>query len=183
MNLQPKLEDSLVKLEPLGADDFDRLYAVASDPLIWEQHPSFDRYKKDVFQDFFKEALESGGAFLIIDKISSQVIGSTRYYDYKEGQSVAIGFTFLAREYWGGRYNQAVKKLMIDYAFEVVDKVIFHIGANNLRSQIATGRLGAAKVGEFFTEDRSGRKLSYEYELRREGWKQSSIQTSSQGVD
>ncbi|HYC27388.1 MAG TPA: GNAT family N-acetyltransferase [Chitinophagaceae bacterium] len=167
INWQPAhLEDGLVKLVPLAADDFDRLYRVAADPLIWEQHPSSDRYKENVFRGFFNGAVESKAAFLIVDKASGEVIGSTRYYDQKE-DSVAIGFTFLAKEYWGGRYNKAVKKLMIDYAFGFVSKVIFHIGATNLRSQIATGRLGAVKTGEFFTEDGNGRRLSFEFTLER----------------
>ena len=163
INWQPAhLEDPLVQLVPLSEHDFDRLFRVAADPLIWSQHPSSDRYKEEVFREYFDGALESKTAFLIIDKASGEIIGSTRYYDYKPG-SVAIGFTFLAKEFWGGKYNKAVKRLMIDYAFEFVDKVIFHIGATNLRSQIATGRLGAVKTGEFVKDGR----LSFEYVLER----------------
>jgi RimJ/RimL family protein N-acetyltransferase len=168
INWQPSsLQDELVKLVPLTENDFDSLYAVASDPLIWEQHPSSDRYQKPVFQEFFKGALDSKAAFLIIDKSTDKVIGSTRYYDYKENESIAIGFTFLARQYWGGRYNKSVKELMINYAFQYVDKIIFHIGASNLRSQMATMRFGAVKTGEFYTEDQNGRRLSYEYTLEK----------------
>lgn len=172
-NWQPiHLKNELVKLTPLTQNDFDKLYAVASDPLIWEQHPSSDRYQRNVFQEFFNGALASQSAFLIIDQATSQVIGSTRYYDSKENESVAIGFTFLAKEYWGGRYNRAVKTLMLDYAFQYVDKVIFHIGANNLRSQIATTAFGAVKTGEFVTEDAQGVKLNYEYTLTKSKWQE-----------
>ena len=171
INWQPAtLHDELVKLVPLTANDFDKLYAVASDPLIWEQHPSSDRYQEPVFRKFFKGALDSKAALLIVDKSSGQVIGSTRYYDYKENESIAIGFTFLARAYWGGRYNKSVKELMINYAFQYVDKVMLHIGATNLRSQIATMRFGAVKTGEFFTEDEYGKRLSFEYTLGKSAW-------------
>jgi len=53
-NLQPVFKGELLELRPLRPEDFDALYAVASDPLIWEQHPSNDRYKKDVFEGFFR---------------------------------------------------------------------------------------------------------------------------------
>jgi RimJ/RimL family protein N-acetyltransferase len=166
----PHLRDELVELTPLTEHDFDRLYKVASDPLIWEQHPSSDRYQEHVFRDYFNGALASKTAFVIIDRSSGQVIGCTRFYDHKENESIAIGFTFLAKEYWGGKYNKAVKALMLNYAFDHVGKVIFHIGANNLRSQIGTTRLGAVKTGEFFTEEANGRKLSFEYTLEKANW-------------
>ena len=66
MELQPlHLKNELVELIPLQPEHFDELFAVASDPLIWEQHPNPDRYKKEVFENFFKGAIESKGAFLI----------------------------------------------------------------------------------------------------------------------
>lgn len=172
INWQPgHLQDDLVKLAPLTHNDFDALYAVAADPLIWEQHPSWDRYQENVFRQFFNGALASQTAFLIMDTATGKTIGSTRYYDFKENERIAIGFTFLARQYWGGRYNRSVKTLMLDYAFQFVDKVIFHIGANNLRSQMATTAFGAIKTGEFVTHDEKGEKLSYEYTLTKSDWK------------
>jgi len=147
--LQPHLENNLIKLIPLKKKDFEKLYQVASDPLIWEQHPDKDRYKKEVFEKFFKGALESGGAFLILDQNSGEVIGSSRYYNYDEEKNlIAIGYTFLARKYWGITYNRAIKNMMLDHAFKFVDTVIFHIGTNNIRSQKAIEKLGARKVSE-----------------------------------
>ena len=163
------LQNEKVQLIPLHEDSFEELFAVACDPLIWEQHPSNDRYKPDVFKDFFDEAIKTGTAFTIMDTRTGKIIGSTRYYDDFEN-SIAIGFTFLARKYWGGEYNKAVKKLMLDYAFSLVDNVIFHIGANNIRSQMATAKLGAVKTGEFYKELQSGKTLNYEYTIRKEGY-------------
>lgn len=148
-SLQPLLENALIKLKPLTENDFEPLFAVAADPLIWEQHPNKNRYQREVFENFFKGALESGGAFLIIDKSNNQIIGSTRFYDHDEVKNqVAIGYTFFARSYWGGKYNPSVKKLMMDYAFQFVNNVHFHIGALNIRSQKAIERLGAVKIDE-----------------------------------
>ncbi len=78
-NLQPTLENELVMLRPLNEQDFEPLYQVAKDPLIWEQHPNNDRFKRDVYSAFFKDSMESKGALIVIDKASSEVIGSTRF--------------------------------------------------------------------------------------------------------
>ena len=149
MNLQPiHLHSELVSLRPLTATDFESLYEVASDPLIWEQHPNPDRYKRDVFQNYFKGAVESGGAFIILNQ-HEQVIGSTRFYDYDPAKSeIKIGYTFFARSCWGQDFNRSSKLLMLSYAFEFVNRVLFHVGASNIRSQKAMEKLGAIKIGE-----------------------------------
>jgi RimJ/RimL family protein N-acetyltransferase len=172
LNLQPtNLENDLIKLIPLEKNDFERLYEVASDPLIWEQHPNKDRYKREVFEDFFAGGIESKGAFIVIDKKTGKPIGSSRFYDYDE-KSVAIGFTFLAREFWGTDYNKTLKLLMISYAFTAVDEVIFHIGANNIRSQKAIEKIGAVKFNEeqitYTGEQRQN--LNYFYKITKEMW-------------
>lgn len=146
-DLQPTLEDAIVILRPLKEDDLDDLYMVASDPLIWEQHPSKDRCRRDVFELFFKDGMSSGGAFAVIDKKTRQVIGSTRFHSINEVENaIEIGWTFLARGYWGGRHNQAMKKLMIDYAFQFVDNILFYIDENNLRSQKAVEKIGGERI-------------------------------------
>ena len=147
-DLQPTLTSELLELRPLQANDFEPLYAIASDPLIWEQHPSSDRYKRDVFQKFFAEALESGGALIAVDRKDNQVIGSSRFHCYDLVRSeVEIGWTFLARSHWGGVYNGEMKRLMLAHAFKFVDNVIFMIGATNLRSQRAVEKIGGVRVG------------------------------------
>ena len=158
------LEDDLVRLEPLGQNDLERLFKVAADPLIWEQHPSKDRYKREVFQSYFDSAVSSGSAFLIFEKATGQIVGSTRYYDHNPALSrIAIGYTFLAKEFWGGKYNAAIKKLMLYYAFQFVDSVIFHVGPANIRSQQAILKLGARKIGE---EEYNG-VLHFVYEIKK----------------
>ena len=147
-DLQPHLKGELIELRPLTPVDWHDLFAVASARLIWEQHPESDRYKEDVFKLFFKEALESGGAFAIIDRKTQQIIGSTRFYGYDpEKSEIEIGWTFLARKYWGGRYNGELKQLMLDHAFKFVENVIFYVGENNIRSQKATEKIGGIKDG------------------------------------
>jgi N-acetyltransferase len=147
-DLQPNLKGELIRLRPLKPEDWDDLFAVASDTLIWEQHPESDRYKEDVFKVFFKDALESGGAFVVIDTKSKRIIGSTRFHGYDpEKSEVEIGWTFLAKKYWGGRYNREMKQLMLAHAFQFVENVVFYVGENNVRSQKATEKIGAIKNG------------------------------------
>ncbi|PTS94495.1 N-acetyltransferase [Pedobacter sp. HMWF019] len=171
-SLQQPLENESVKLVPLKNNDFDALYQVASDKDIWMQHPNKDRWKKEVFQLFFEGAIQSKGAFKIIDKSSNEIVGCTRFYDYQESdKSILIGYTFYATKHWGTGLNPSVKKLMMDYIFQFVNRILLHVGAGNLRSQIAVGRLGATKIAEesvaYYGE---ASKLNFIYEIKKEDY-------------
>ncbi len=171
-SIQPVLENEQIILYPLLESDFEAMYSVASDPKIWEQHPNKDRWKREVFQNFFNGAIQSKGAFKIVDKTTGELIGCTRYYDYDEAENaILIGYTFYGTSSWGKGINPQVKKLMLDYIFRFVSRVQFHIGAVNIRSQIAISRLGAEKIGEedvaYFGE---APKLNFIYEIRKETW-------------
>ena len=162
-DLQPVLKGKLLELRPLRAEDFDDLFAVAADPLIWEQHPAKDRYQEEQFRVFFREALESGGALVAIDTKDGRVIGSSRFHGYDGDKSeVEIGWSFLARSHWGGRYNGEMKQLMLQHALGFVDRVVFLVGLHNRRSQRAVEKLGGVRVGS--RPDASGRD-SIVYEI------------------
>jgi N-acetyltransferase len=166
INWQPKnLKNEVIQLIPLEENQFEALYLVANDELLWEQHPNKLRYQRDVFQNFFDGAIQSNGAFLVLDRKTNEVVGSSRFYDYdEEEKSVLIGYTFIGRNFWGIGYNAAMKKVMLDYAFQFVDKVYFHVGASNFRSQKAMEKLGAKKIDEikvaYYGEDE---KLNFIY--------------------
>lgn len=166
---KPNLSNELIRIQPLKQTDFEALYKVASDPLVWEQHPNKDRYKREVFENFFKGAMESGGAFLVFDNKTNEVIGSSRYYDYNEkDKTVVIGYTFIARTHWGKGYNKALKHLMLQHAFMYAHSVLFHIGAQNIRSQEAIGNIGAIKVGEVEMEYYGeAKKLNFIYKIEK----------------
>ena len=162
-DLQPRLEGELLCLRPLRPEDFDDLYRVASDPLIWEQHPSPDRYQEAVFQEFFREALESGGALIAMDSEDGRVIGSSRFHGYDGDRSeIEIGWTFLARSYWGGAYNREMKQLMLRHAFRFVKSVVFLVGPQNVRSQKAMEKIGGVRMGS--RADSNGR-VSLVYQI------------------
>lgn len=145
---QPVLKGDLVELRPLRAEDYDDLYAVAADPLMWEQHPVPDRHESGRFQGFFRDALASGGALVVIETGTQRIIGSSRFHGYDpEKSEVEIGWSFLARSHWGGVYNGQLKDLMLQHAFRFVNNVVFLIGPQNMRSQRAVEKIGAVRVG------------------------------------
>ncbi len=162
-DFQPTLRGEHLELWPLRPEDYLDLFAAASDPLIWAQHPSRDRYKKEVFRDFFRDAIASGGALIARDARDGRTIGSSRFHGYNEERSeIEIGWTFLARSYWGGLYNGEMKRLMLRHAFQFVDRVLFLIGPENFRSQRAVEKIGGVRAGS--RSDAGGRE-SYLYEI------------------
>ncbi|TAD71551.1 MAG: N-acetyltransferase [Sphingomonadales bacterium] len=176
LDRQPVLEDGHVRLRPLHPQDWEALFAVASDPLIWEQHPAHDRWREPVFRAFFDDALANQGALVVIDQASGAVIGSSRFQGLEEGNggSVEIGWTFLARSHWGGTFNRAMKRLMLAHALASVAECRFLVGETNTRSRRALERIGAVLTGR--TEDRvmaNGAVIRHlTYAITREGFAQ-----------
>ena len=115
-----------------------------------------------MFRRFFSDALDSGGALLALDRADGRVIGASRYNGYDESaREVEIGWTFLARSHWGGSYNGEMKQLMLAHAFRFVDRVVFLIGPQNVRSQRAVERIGAVRAGTR-PDGRGGMSVVYE---------------------
>ena len=168
-SLQPHLVGNLIELRPLRPGDWEELFAAAADPLIWELHPAHDRYQEEVFRDYFREGLESGGALAAVDRKTGKLIGSSRYFWFGSDQSeLEIGWTFLARAYWGGIYNAEMKRLMLDYAFQYVDSVIFLVGVGNIRSQKAMEKIGGNLTGRRVQRSLHGNPTEYIiYEMRK----------------
>jgi len=166
------LEGELIRLRLLQQDDLDTLYEVASDPKIWEQHPNKERYQRPVFEMYFKGAMESGSAYLVTDQSTGQVIGCSRFYDFNaDAKSISIGYTFLARAYWGKGFNKSLKTMMLNYAYKFANEVIFHVGNHNIRSQKAMEKLGAVKTGEaemsYYGE---APHINFIYSIQKESW-------------
>jgi len=153
-----------VHLRPLRGGDFDTLFSVASDPLIWEQHPDSDRYQPHVFRAFFDKAMESRGALLVTDAKTGRTIGSSRYRYDAQREEIEIGWTFLARSHWGGAHNGEMKRLMLAHAFGFVETVIFRVGEHNVRSRTAVERIGGVLSGE--AVDDAGRRVVV-YSIRK----------------
>jgi RimJ/RimL family protein N-acetyltransferase len=169
---QPNLSNDLLILRPLREEDLEDLYAVASDPLIWEQHPAKERSQRDGFAAFFREAMESKGTLIAIDARTQKIVGSSRYNPVKETHdAIEIGWTFLARSHWGGVYNRAMKELMIGHAFHFVHHVLLYIHRDNYRSQQAAQKIGGKRITILNGQVLSTRPTaSVIYHIARETW-------------
>ncbi len=168
-----ELGNEKVLLRPLRETDFESLYAVASDPLIWEQHPNKERYRRPVFENYFKGAIESKSAYLVTDNVSGEIIGCSRYYDFNAtNMTICIGYTFLSRKCWGKSFKRSLKVVMLNHAFQFADTVIFHVGHHNLRSQKAMEKLGAVITGQeemsYYGEPP---QTNIVYNIKKDQWK------------
>lgn len=173
-DFQPTLSGATLSLRPMAADDFDGLYAVASDPLLWALHPMSDRYQLPVFQKLFDESIASGGALVAIDKATSKIIGSSRFsVDFTESDDeVEIGWSYLARSHWGGAYNREMKHLMLTHAFGDFPRVIFRIGEDNLRSRRAVEKICGKLLDRRLVHQLPDRELAHVvYAIERENFK------------
>ncbi len=172
MNLQPTLENELLILRPLKESDFELLYEIAKDPLIWEQHPSFDRYQKAVYSVFFKNAIASKGALIVIEKSTQKIIGSTRFEPIQGTKNaIEIGWSFLSRDYWGRSFNKSMKTLMINHAFETITDVILYVDQDNIRSQKAVRKIGGVRITEAkYKHLLNTSETEWTYRIDKESW-------------
>lgn len=173
LNRQPTLEGETLLLRALRDDDWDALYAVASDPLIWAVHPAHDRWQEPVFREFFANAMHHRGALAVIDKASGAIIGSSRYqgFDDADGGSVEIGWTFLARAYWGGATNRELKRLMLSHALASVARADFRVGEENVRSRGAMVKIGGQLSDRTEIAEMAGKSVRHViYEIDRAGF-------------
>jgi len=171
-DLQPTLVGRHIVVRPLRDEDWAEMCAAASDPEVWALHPVRERYKPEVFREFFDGALASRTAFSFVDRAKDRVIGSSRYHGHDpEISEIEIGWTFLAREYWGGSYNAEVKRLMLDHAFTFVDTVVFWVGETNWRSQRAMEKIGGVRRAVLFPRALSGIEHQHVvFEIRKDAY-------------
>lgn len=172
MDRQPVLEGERLRLRPLASDDRDALFRVASDPLLWEQHPINDRWQPDVFGTFFDDGLRNGGALVVIERASGRIIGSSQYRPTSfDPEAIEIGWTYLAREYWGGAFNRELKRLMLVHALASVPRVLFRVGSANWRSRKAMEKIGGALTDMVEDGEYNGRFVQHiVYEITRKGF-------------
>ncbi len=138
------LSDGVLEMRPLQESDREGLYLAASDPATWAQHPAKDRHLREKFDPYFDFLLGAVGTLVAVDAASGAIMGCSRFYpvpDQEDG--IAIGFTFLGCPYWGGAWNRRMKALMVGHVLKSRPAVWLHIAPDNMRSQIASGRVGA----------------------------------------
>lgn len=169
LDFQPVLSGGGLTLRPLTAADHAALYAAASDPLIWEQHPASQRHDRAVFDPYFDQLISTKRALAITLMDSNTVIGTSSFYIAPDPpQAHSIGFTFITRAHWGGKTNATAKRLMCAHLFQHVDTVWFHIAPNNIRSQKGTAKLGAVRDADRRMDVGSGPEDFVTYKLPRD---------------
>ncbi|MBU2993387.1 GNAT family N-acetyltransferase [Octadecabacter sp. 1_MG-2023] len=142
---QPTLTDGPITLRPLLENDRADLFKAARDPLTWAGHPASNRYQPDIFNPYFDSLLASRETLVVV--LNDHIIGCSRFYTPDEdADGIAIGFTFVSHDHWGGTINRQMKTLMLSHAFKTVTSIWFHIAPTNIRSQKATAKLGAQFV-------------------------------------
>lgn len=168
---QPTLRGECVTLRPSTPADWDALFAIASDRLLWEVHPAHDRWQEPVFRAYFDAGLASGGALTIIDRATDRIIGSSRYDNWKpQADEIEIGWTYLSRAYWGGAYNREIKALMLDHIHRFVGTAVFTVGEGNVRSRRAMEKIGGSlRPGTELRLMAGEMKPHVIYEIRRRG--------------
>jgi RimJ/RimL family protein N-acetyltransferase len=171
-NLQPTLMGPRIAIRPVTEADWSQMFAAGSDPEVWAVHPVSDRYKEPAFREFFDGALASGSSFSFVDRATGKVIGSSRYYGYDaEKREIEIGWTFLAKAYWGGSYNGEIKRLMLDHAFTFVDTVIFFVGEGNRISQRAMEKIGGVRRAGLVPRELGGKVYGHVvFEICKSDW-------------
>jgi len=180
-DLQPVLTGPNITVRPIQSSDWSGLFAAASDPKVWAQHPASDRYQEGVFRAYFEAALETQSAFVFVDNKTDKIVGSSRYHglDAQTRESgteketeIEIGWTFIARSHWGGAANLEVKTLMLDYAFGFVDTVVFWVGETNRRSRGAMEKIGGILRDGTHYRELAGDAPHVIFEIRRADWTQ-----------
>jgi RimJ/RimL family protein N-acetyltransferase len=171
---QPTLTGERLLLRPLRADDWDALFAVASDPELWALHPAHDRWQEPVFRAYFANALDKGGALAVIERETDAIVGCSQFQRHDPAESVVeIGWTFLARSQWGGAANRELKRLMLGHALRFVERAVFRVGEGNLRSRRAMEKIGGRLTDRTDVVEVAGATVRHViYEIDRAGFAQ-----------
>ncbi len=162
MELQPTLSGPTVTLRPIRREDYAALYEAASDPQLWALHPAQDRWREPDFRAYFDTWLMRGGGLAIREAATERVIGASCYSleDRLPGE-VEIGWTFLARDHWGGTSNREVKRLMIGHALQFTERVVFRVAETNFRSRAALEKIGAVLTDRTESIESGGRMVTH----------------------
>lgn len=175
-----RLENNLVMLRLIELLDVDDIYEVATDERIWE-HIAYTLSSKEDVATYVQNQVklsESGErfVFVIIDRITNKIIGSTSIYDISwEHSRCEIGSTWLTPNYWRTAINTNCKYLLFQYVFETLELERVQLKTDNLneRSQNAIKGIGAKFEGRLRSHMRrkdGTMRDTMLYSIIREDW-------------
>jgi RimJ/RimL family protein N-acetyltransferase len=167
-----KLENEIVRLRRLAADDRSEYAKIAFNPKIWEYFVSTISNENDL-DAFIEQSVRDLTAgtrvvFSIIDRGSGHVAGSTAFGNIvPRERRLEIGWSWLGQDYQRTGVNRATKQLLLDYAFDVLacERVEFKTDVLNVRARQALKGIGATEEGTLrsFNYMPSGRRRDAVY--------------------
>lgn len=176
------LENERVLLIPFEHERRIELKEIIFEEKIWtymgmklETEADFENYLHDTLSQKAKGICYP---FLIIDKLTNQVAGSTRYgYINTGSQKCEIGWTWYGLAFQGTGLNKACKYELLNFGFECIGfrRIQFSADLENIRSQRAIEKLGAKKEGVFRNNyiDADGQSRTDVYfSIIREEWRE-----------
>jgi len=183
------LENDTVLLRPLSLDDFDALLPFSlNEPELWT-YSLVPASGSENLRNYLQKAIDDRYAgqsypFLVIDKASGEIAGSTRFYEYDAFHTtVLLGHTWYGKKFQGTGLNKQCKYLLLEYAFEQlqVERVEFRADNNNARSIAAMKSIGCTVEGILRSNCKSldGRRNSIVLSILRSEW-ESTIRSSLQ---
>lgn len=149
------LENDYVLLRPLVPEDYEMLLEYSeNEPDIWRFN-AFGANNRDNLKKYIDTALKNKNAeteypFVVVDKATGKVIGSTRYYSISTMyNTLEIGYTWYGKKYQGTAVNKNCKYLLLEFAFENlgVERVGFKANKDNYRSINAMKSIGCKEEG------------------------------------
>ena len=148
------LENSRARLRPLEATDFAALKPVAFDAELWKYTLTACHTPVELAA-YLQQALQGRAKglrypFVIIDRLTGQLAGSTSYYnvDLNE-QKLSIGYTWVGKDFQRSGLNRACKHLLLNHAFGSLgcERVELETDSRNWKSREAMARMGATEEG------------------------------------
>ncbi|WP_102272208.1 GNAT family N-acetyltransferase [Cytobacillus massiliigabonensis] len=150
------LEGETVSLIPLELKDVELLFEALQSPEVWKytwrEINTVDDLEQVLIMAVNNKKEGKQIPFIIKDKKTGRVIGTTRIGDIDKGnRNVEIGWTWLSPKVWKTKVNTECKLLLLTYCFEQLKvlRVQFSVSGQNVRSQKAVERIGATKEGVF----------------------------------
>ena len=176
------LENDRVLLRPLAMTDMDILMNFSlNEPDLWTYSltpasgiENLERYLSKAIYDR-KEG--KSYPFLVIDKTTNEVAGSTRFYDYNAlYKTVQLGYTWYGKKFQGTGLNKHCKYLLLNHAFESwqLERVEFRADATNKRSIAAMKSIGCIEEGVLRSNCSSpnGRRDSIVLSILKNEWQE-----------
>ena len=174
------LENKRVELRPLAKTDIAFLLPFSlKEPALWD-YSITSAAGEEALTTYVENALalrnnKKGYPFLVFDKATQQVAGSTRFYDMDfHHKTLSLGYTWYGKKFQRTGLNRQCKLLLLTFAFEKLkmERVEFRADARNQRSLDAMKGIGCTLEGILRNNctATSGRRNSAVLSILKEEW-------------